>query len=210
MRKYINIINEGIDPRSNHPAFAPDGDDTIADKPEGEGMDDFEKMFADIFAPLHNLKNRMSIEDVYHLCIDGIPFEDAVGHIAKRDDLDAAQLRGLVIDDYKMLRGNAETYASPMGHTLVGTMNPQIRESLDEAVILHEASLMERGPSMKVGAYTNAQGGRLIVLRAEHDPKHHMVMNQKGEVMASHHGDPQELHDKLTADGFQGAITDIK
>jgi hypothetical protein len=202
MRKYINIINEGIDPRSGHPAFTPDDGDTQVDhKPE------LDALFAQVFEPLKLLAHRDSIEAVYNFVLEDFPLDDAIGHIAKRDGMNPAELRDLVIKDYKQIRGQSETYASPIGHTLVSNMNAQIREAFDAAALDHDDMLIERQTqSLKCGAYTNGTGARVIVLRAAHDPQHYMVVNQKGEVVASHHGDPALLDQKLKADGFTGAI----
>ena len=54
----------------------------------------------------------------------------------------------------------------------------------------------------KVGTYMTKSGDALVLHRAEHDPKHHMLIRKNdGKVVAGHQGTSQEVHDKLTKEG---------
>lgn len=59
----------------------------------------------------------------------------------------------------------------------------------------------------KVGAYTNDHGDELSIHRNPNDAKH-LFVSHKGKVVDYHHGDPKDLHKKLTKDGFKGAISE--
>lgn len=69
------------------------------------------------------------------------------------------------------------------------------KEDLDEGTI-------------KVGTYMTKSGDALVLHRAEHDPKHHMLIRKSdGKVVAGHQGTSQEVHDKLTKEtGLSGAL----
>jgi hypothetical protein len=188
MRKIINLI-EGCETVSE-----------AADAAIGADFDIYKEIEREFQNADLKLRMRRHVEDVYMLCIDGIPFEDSVGHIAKARGVDPLDLRAACVEDYKILRGQFSTYASPDGMKLVSMLNPIIRESFE----LAEQALMEK--SLRVGAYTNRGGGQINILRAEHDPKHHLFANEKGEVMGSFHGTPDEVHAKLSGEGFTGMI----
>jgi hypothetical protein len=50
----------------------------------------------------------------------------------------------------------------------------------------------------KVGTYTTNAGDALKLLRSEHDPKHHMLSNAKGQVVKSFHKSTEDVHTELT------------
>ena len=59
----------------------------------------------------------------------------------------------------------------------------------------------------RIGAYTTKDGAIMTMHTSENDPKHHMLVTA-GKVVASHHGTPQEFHNKLRADGISGALNE--
>ena len=68
------------------------------------------------------------------------------------------------------------------------------KEDLDEGTI-------------KVGTYMTKSGDALVLHKAEHDPKHHMLIRKSdGKVVAGHQGTSQEVHDKLTKEGLSGSL----
>jgi hypothetical protein len=198
MRKWMKLV-EGHDPYADQPS-----PDRVEDSTDDQDWDTLVHSYlADFHDTLKNLHNRASIEAVYDHVVDGIPFEAAITGVAKRDGLDPLDLRAMVVHDYKIMRGRPQTYASPLGHHLVSELNPIIRESLDKAL---EAEALLEYKSLKAGAYVSRGGETLKVIRAEHDPKHHMLVNAKGDVVASFRGSPDDFHEKLTKDGFSGAM----
>lgn len=134
MRRFMDILNEGSDPRSNHPAFTPDEPEKAGD----EHLDWTEILQRHIHDSIVGpVKRQQAIHKVYDLCLDGIGFEDAVRMVSKRDGMPSdSQFRAAVIADYKNLRANPDTYSDDVGgHELVSTINAEIHESLDRAIM---------------------------------------------------------------------------
>ena len=99
---------------------------------EAEDFDaQLDKVFNDAML---KLRLRRQVEDVYLLVLDDFPFEDAVSQVAKRDNMDPLDLRAACVDDYKILRSQADTYASYAGNQLVHALNPIIREAIERSL----------------------------------------------------------------------------
>lgn len=91
MRKWIDIV-EDVD---SHPEV------------------DWQELLRDVLSQhvakgsyrLHGL-----IYQVYGLILDGIPFEDAINHIAGRAKVDPYELRANLIANFKRMRSDSESY----------------------------------------------------------------------------------------------------
>jgi hypothetical protein len=191
MRKFINLL-EGTDPTA------------INDDEVEHDFDIYQELESRFQQMGSELRMRRHVEDVYLYCIDSIDFEKAVAHVAKRENVDPLELRAACVEDYKQLRKQFQTYTSYEGMKLVSMLNPIIREAFEQA----EQVLLEK--SVRIGSYVAQGGDVLSVLRAEHDPKHHVFVNSNGDVVGSHYGTSDEVHQKLIGDGFTYKLIDQK
>lgn len=63
----------------------------------------------------------------------------------------------------------------------------------------------------KVGSYMGNKGfGKLTLHSVNRDPKHHVLVNEKGEVVKSFHDTPENIHKQLSADGLSGSLLNKK
>ena len=103
--------------------------------------------------------------------------------------------------------GGAQGYKSSDKHGHIKFWNEHGKASAHKhAGITEEA--VEEGLK-RIGAYTTKDGAIMTMHTSENDPKHHMLVTA-GKVVASHHGTPQEFHNKLRADGISGALNESR
>lgn len=83
---------------------------------------------------IRHLLRRSPESLVFGLVLSGIPFDDAVNHIAKRDEIDPYELRATTMAEYKRLRGDTSSYDDPDKVALIMTLNKVIREACETLV----------------------------------------------------------------------------
>ena len=145
MRKFIDIINEGAafdlpgfgheeedEKPQMHPSDMAGDPNYFSDKPR---TTDWRDLLANHVRK--TMMNSTAIHRVYGLVLDGIPFDDAVKHVAQQLEIDTHELRSLVVADYKKLRHKYLTTHDPIvgsdphAEDLIHVLNPIIREWIE-------------------------------------------------------------------------------
>ncbi len=117
MRQYMKIINEASSPID----FDHDSDHANPQHIDWAGL---------LHHVLKNSPNRL----VFDLVLSGIPFDDAVQHIAKRDGVDPLELRAKAMAAYKKMRATPESYDNPDNVMLIQHLNKVIREAVESLI----------------------------------------------------------------------------